>query len=338
MIYPTSLPSDRQLRGPKRPRLRLIDPIFEASWLGEAPFTGTHMLGGTEILSPKWLNGVKFTEAAMTVPDVIEGDPDVYPCCAPVMPELRGATAECPAPTPTAKETQPLGPEVQNLPFEIVAGSTCGIPGMGEDMPGWGHMRNLGTMDNWLSSVFAEALIDSPTADVTDNEGAFTAMSLQASRTCLVSSGAAMVQAFAAVDDGLTQLLGDEAGMIHLPPLAFSWVSLTSGIRFDQQFGHPISPNGHFIISEPGYANMPGPAGAESEEGADFIWGTPIVQWYHSQLYNPGGHDPTQWGVQPDVPLFDLTRNQVFAYDEVWGILIVRPCSVVAYGGYPRES
>lgn len=342
MIYPTSLSADQWVRGPKRPHLSLLDERFRADWLNAKPFTSNYRLGDRDMISPKWLNGVKFKETGLYVPDMIPGTPDVYPCCEPQIPALRGATGvNDTVTTPTAKETQDLGPEVQNLPFEIVAGTESGIPGYGELMPPWGHARNLSLIDNWLGSVFAEALISNPTptADewVDGAEADFTSMSLQTTRTCEAASGVPMVEAFAAVDGLLTDMLGDEQGMIFLAPLAFAWVTLTSGIRLDPEYGHPMSPNGHWVISEPAFSGMPGPGNAAPEEGADFIWGTPMVQWFHTNVYNPGGLDPTLQGHQAEVPLFNTARNRVFTFDELWGILIVRPCSVYAYGGYPRE-
>jgi hypothetical protein len=326
MIFPTSSEGGPWLLGPRRRRLSLLDQRFRANLLGEAPHTEVTMAAGRPMVKLRWLNGFGFNEAGVIVDDETPNTFD------PVRPSLRqiGATANKPA--------DPVGAEYHVYPFELVAGTKTSTPGYGEDAE-LGRERNRAVLDNWLSWGFARALISHPTSTITTPDGTKDVLSFANIPMRNVSTNVPLIEAFVGVDAELTELLGEEAGMIHMSATAYAWIQTFGGFQFDEELGIPVSPNGHFVIVEPGYEGLKGPGGTAGAAGKDWIIGTAVIQWIHTGLYSPGGLNPLAFeNATDDAVLFNPSTNKTVGFDELWGLYILRPFAVSALGVYPTGA
>jgi hypothetical protein len=294
--------------------------MFAADWLAQAPYTEVTSMAGRPQLVPRWMQGVAFVDAAFN-----DG--------AAVRPEVRALYDV------DDKGTAAIDDEVLCYPFEVVAGTKLGIPGLGE-LDDWAGQRNELVLDQWLGWSFAQALINHPSSTVTTPEGTPTVLALDTIPMTQVSTNVPLIEAFVGVDSALTDLLGDEAGMILMSGTSWAWIQAWGGIQFDMESGRPVSPNGHFIVVEPGFDALRGPSGAAAVAGKDWIVGTPVIQWFHTALYNPGGKRPEQFAdaFPEQAKLFNPTTNKVLGIDELWGIFILRPAGVAALGVYPTGA
>lgn len=324
MIYPTGRASGPWVRGPQRRYPGLLDPMFRADFLANDPFTETvNPPGRAPQLVPRWLQGVLFYDINVSA---VDNEP------VPARPTVRELGDEATKDPIDSDDTEHFV-----YPFEIVAATETPIPGFGE-RDEFNEARNRAIIENWLGWSFGQALIEHPTASVTDDtgEGARTPLSLANVPMTQVSTNIPLVEAFIGVDSALTDLLGDEAGMILMSTTSYAWIQAWGGLTFDEVSGRPLSPGGHFIVVEPGFDGLRGPGGAATAAGKDWIVGTPIIQWFHTDLYSPGDKQPERFeGATGPTVLFNAAKNRVLGIDEMWGILVIRPAAVAALGVYP---